>query len=192
MSEPTNPPNISQVNIHSLLYNNTTKILYTGTVIDNIPNGFGTAYRLHDETDPNNQQNNWKWFEGNFTNGILSGLDSKIYYANGNLHYIGNTLEGKKEGQGTLYHFNGMLSYKGLFKSDLPFGSLTYSYNEAGKIVYRGGQNLSGCIGFGMRGYTNGQTKFIGEFDRQQPKNGNVLILKENGSLGFIGKILNG
>merc|ERR1712194_390531 len=142
------------------------------------PDGLGSIYREkvpgQGKDDPDNL---YLWMQGNFDSGIISGSDCCIYFPNGNPQYRGQMRNGKKEGTGTAYHFDGSISFKGQFRNDLPFGKNTCAYNVNGKLEYRGGQSNGHYFGFGYVSYNNGQVKYIGEFQRHMPKDGEVRIL---------------
>ena len=63
----------------------------------------------------------------------FNGIGKHIQ-SNGN-YYIGKWLNGKKHGEGKLYHFGGELYFKGKFINDQKEGEGTEFYSN-GKIKY--------------------------------------------------------
>lgn len=72
---------------------------------------------------------------GHFKSGKENGQIRE--YMGGVLLYEGNKKDGKKDGEGTEYDYDGTLKYQGEFKDDLYHGSGTL-YDEKGKIIYKG------------------------------------------------------
>jgi antitoxin component YwqK of YwqJK toxin-antitoxin module len=112
----------------TILYYPDGSIEYVGQVNDQgLKNGHGKMYH-------GNQ--NLK-FEGGFVNGLFEGSKCGLYWSNGNLMYMGEMKDGRKEGGGIWYHENGRLRFEGDWKNDGPHGNVTI-YKRDGNIGFIG------------------------------------------------------
>lgn len=72
------------------------------------------------------------FYQGEYKNNRKHGKGT-YEYING-IKYVGQYVDGNKEGFGTLYNGDGSVSYEGSFKKGLPHGS-GKAYNKEGKSV---------------------------------------------------------
>ena len=77
------------------------KLLYKGGMKADLKHGFGRKYSTNGSIK----------FEGSFKLGNYHGKNCKEYFHSGNLYYKGDMVDGKKEGQGALYHPNSRQIY---------------------------------------------------------------------------------
>lgn len=93
------------------LYDKKGNVIYQGMIFEGFPEGFGTKYYSY-------PQANVKKIEGWFVKGEPDGLEMVEYNDKGKLKYLGEMVEGKKEGYGEIYDENGDMIYEGYFTND--------------------------------------------------------------------------
>ncbi len=86
-------------------------------------------------------------YDGDVENGQLTGWAAQ-YDTEGNLVYIGEFLNAKYNGHGSLYQ-NGVLIYEGDFSENL-FSGEGAQYDETGALIYQGGFSQGERSGTGM------------------------------------------
>lgn len=105
---------------------------------------------------------------------IIAGQKGKIKNLKDCMVYIGSWLDGKKEGKGTCYDFNGNIIYQGRFENDKPTG------------IYPSTNSSSSY--FSLLGLDGGA--YLGELIDGVP-NGYGLFIANDGELSF-GKVKDG
>lgn len=102
--------------------------------------------------------------------------------------YVGSLLEGKMDGQGTLYDLEGNLLYQGEF-AEGQFQGTGKLYSEAGDLIYEGEFTQGLYEGTGVLYYKNGEASYEGEFS-QGEKSGNGREFDKSGELLYVGNFL--
>lgn len=126
-------------------------------------------------------------FTGTLLEGRMDGQGT-LYDAEGNLRYQGEFAEGQYEGEGKLYSEAGDLVYEGEFLGGLYEGNGTLYYVN-GQIQYRGNFYHGLYEGTGLLFYGNGVVSYEGEF-LQGEKSGNGKEFDESGELLYEGAFL--
>lgn len=107
-----------------------------------------------------------------------------------NVIYVGSLLEGKMDGQGTLYDSEGNRLYQGEFAED-QFEGTGKLYSEAGDLIYEGEFAKGLYEGTGALYYKNGRTSYEGEFAKGLYEGTGVLYYK-NGEASYEGEFSQG
>lgn len=105
-----------------------------------------------------------------------------------NVIFVGTLLDGKMDGQGTLYDPEGNLLYQGEFAEDR-FEGTGKLYSEVGDLIYEGEFAKGLYEGTGVLYYKNGETSYEGEFS-QGKKSGNGREFDKSGELLYEGSFL--
>ena len=103
---------------------------------------------------------------------------AKEYYEDGTtLKFEGNYIQGKKEGEGSVYYPNGKMQYKGGFKEGRPHGYGKHYYRDffggkyGGCVKYEGGYVQGQMEGEGSFYFPNGKLLYKGNFKDGKPLN---------------------
>ena len=115
---------------------------------------------------------------------LVDGLETD------NVIYIGSLLEGKMDGQGTLYDLEGNLIYQGEFAGN-QFEGTGKLYSEAGELIYDGEFSKGLYEGTGALFYESGVTSYTGQFVKGLYEGTGVLFYK-NGVISYEGEFLQG
>ena len=181
------------------------KEIYTGEVVNGLPDGSGIFYGL----DGYKYEGNWKngkqhgfgkqsfahndeyerlSYEGFFENGVTSG-NGTLKWKNGE-KYEGNWKNGKEHGFGkqSFPHNDEYerLSYEGFFEIGVRSGNGTLKWEGGEK--YEGAENVRS--GFGIDYYSYG-TKYIGNWENDK-EHGDGILYASDGTVIFDGKWKNG
>jgi len=129
-------------------------------------------------------------YKGEFDDGRMDG-DGVLYHWNGKPEYDGDFKEGLYHGKGTLYYYDGTIKYEGKWKKGYYDNKGTLYYSN-GNIEYEGEWNkgmLSGTTrdGRGKSYYENGQLKYDGDWNKGE-YHGKGKLYNEDGSLKYSGK----
>ncbi len=81
----------------------------------------------------------------------------------GNVIFVGRLTDGRINGEGTLYDYNGNLLYQGGFLMELYSGTGLLYYPN-GRIAYKGGFSLNQYNGEGILYYETGGIQYDGSF----------------------------
>ena len=177
---------------------------YTGTLVDNIPNGKG-KFTVQGESD----DDTW-YYEGDFTDGHFSGEGKRVFdkknirqdgtYANDKLNgygkrfvddvlvYEGEFKDDKRNGNGKAYDLDGSILYEGEFKDNKRNGNGKL-YAEDGSILYEGEFKDDKQDGNG-KAYLYGYLIYEGEF-KDDKRNGNGKAYDLDGSILYEGEFRN-
>ena len=128
-------------------------------------------------------------FVGTLLEGKMDGQGT-LYDAEGNLRYQGEFLADQYSGTGEIYYSNGNVEYTGEFVQGL-FEGTGKLYSEAGDLIYKGGFSGGLYEGMGALFYQNGMTAYEGEFF-QGKKSGSGKEYEENGELLYDGAFSQG
>ena len=85
--------------------------------------------------------NNGNYYIGKWMNGKKHG-EGKLYHFGGDLYFKGKFINDRKEGEGIEYYSNGKIKYQGSFQND--------SYNGNGTIFWRNGDYFTGVFKDGL------------------------------------------
>lgn len=145
------------------IYTPTEQLIFTGQVLDNIPNGKGKMFGKDGLV-----------YEGDMVNGRPNGTGT-VTYSNGEV-YQGQWVDGKKEGNGVWNNSSGD-RYTGAYHDNLKHGKGTMRYK--GGEVYAGDYVNDIQEGTGTYTYKDG-SKYTGGF-KEFEKNGKGVMLWPNG-----------
>lgn len=107
-----------------------------------------------------------------------------------NVVFVGTLLEGKMDGQGTLYDLEGNLIYQGEFAKD-QFEGTGKLYSEAGALIYDGEFSKGLYEGTGVLFYESGVSSYAGQFVKGLYEGTGILFYK-NGVTSYEGEFLQG
>ena len=163
--------------------------------IDNLANEQMVQLYKNQQTQqhPRVLNNNMSNHISNNTSMSVSREWTKVFYPNGPLRYEGETLNGKFDGKGKLYHENGTLRHDGIFKNDGPHGvNNVVLYEENGRVSYEGSMFEGKREGNGKVYYGNGKQMYEGMFKNGGPDGENVTIFFANGVTLYEGRMEKG
>ena len=126
------------------------------------------------------------YYIGNMLNGLKQGK-GKLYYKNGNIKYDGDFVKDKFEGNGKYYYENGEY-YNGQWFNGFKQGKGKIYYKN-GNIKYEGDFVNDKYEGDGKFIWKNGDY-YIGQFSKGL-KNGNGIIFTMNGDIKYEGGFVN-
>ena len=203
------------------VYNEQGLIEYIGEIKEGkYINGFGEIYHTSDDiTDIDNKK--ILYFKGEIKNGGPHAKLAEIFDKDGNLRYIGQMVEGIKQGMGKLYSPNGKLKYNGYFMNNGIHGENISVYDEDGWIEFCGNMHEGKIVQGISKEYTyidtltfkgtisyrpifNGgmqkkstfglkkQMVYIGEYLNYKRHGKNVKEFNKNGNLEYHGSMNQG
>ena len=108
---------------------------------------------------------NGEYYKGNFKNSMAHG-EGEYHYMNGDI-YKGNFVNNIKEGKGIYTCKNGN-QFIGIWENDVQNGNGEYYENR--KLIYKGMVILGIKYENGEEYYSNGNKKYVGEFDDERKK----------------------
>lgn len=127
-------------------------------------------------------------FAGTLTEGRINGQGT-LYDWEGNLRYQGEFVADQYDGTGKLYDETGMLIYEGSFSQGVYQGSgLLY---QSGELLYQGGFSGGFYEGSGTVYYPNGNIRYRGSFS-QGVYEGVGALFYENGVTLYEGEFFQG
>jgi antitoxin component YwqK of YwqJK toxin-antitoxin module len=173
-------------NYHYTLENGTLDLNGQGrilTKVDHMPDFVDINSRfVYDETLVSDK-NNGIYFNGDISSASVEERTTVYYLKTGTKYYEGGLLNGKKNGQGTLFFGNGYVKCVAEFKDDVFDGKYTEYYFGADKKVKVIGSYKKGALhGDYVSFYKNGNRMFEGKYKDGRPM-GDFKEYYENGGL---------
>ena len=141
--------------------------------------GYTGQVRLVDDLETDNVI-----FVGSLLDGKMDG-EGTLYDSEGNMLYQGEFLTDRYSGKGESYYPNGNVEYTGEFSED-QFEGTGKLYSEAGDLIYEGEFTKGLYEGTGVLYYKNGEASYEGEFS-QGEKSGNGKEFDRSGELLYAG-----
>ena len=168
-------------------YNPQGQLQFKGNAVEGLKNGFGTEFHSNEQIK----------YEGYFINGKPDTDNEKqdtgkIYYANGNLEYIGSLKKGLYNGSGEYYNAEQILISKGNFVDGALSGSDCFMYHDNQNLKYTGEMAGNLFEGEGELYHENSALKYKGTFKRGRPDGKKCNIHHDNGQIKIIVPMING
>lgn len=173
----------------------TNRLVYEGGIKNGKYEGQGTLYTHTNQVTEKGLFRDGRLLEGHkkqfFGDGVTVEIEGNVkdfeyegkvieYYFNGNVLYEGNYVGGKKNGQGIVYHRNGKLKQKGIFKDDVFFeGEAIYYWEDNVTLKFKGNIANMYYNGYGEKYYDNGFIEYAGNYKNGQSEGEGIYYYEE-------------